>query len=221
MPASNPPDNDYTLRLPRTALRIAGLAFGVGLLLFVIVWWMGRDQAFYKVEPTAQGKPSGQLEALPEPLAGSAGASDMPDAGPMASERPQLVEATPPQEMPASIDEEVFAPAQSPATAESEAPPSMPLAAGDQPVPLRGATPAPRYPAGALRRGESGTVMVRVEVDASGMPAGVALVQRSGSRDLDRAAMEAVRGWRFQPAQRDGRAVAGSLVIPVDFRADE
>jgi len=221
MPASNPPDNDYTFRLPRSALRIAGLAFGIGLLLFVIVWWMGRDQAFYKVEPTAPGKPTGQLEALPEPLAGSAGASDMPDAGPTATERPQLVEAAPSQEMPASIDEEVPAPTQAPATAESDGPASIPLAAGDQPVPLRGATPPPRYPAGALRRGESGTVMVRVEVDASGMPAGVALVQRSGSRDLDRAAMEAVRGWRFQPAQRDGRAVAGSLVIPVDFRADE
>ena len=95
------------------------------------------------------------------------------------------------------------------------------LAPGDQPIPLRGSTPAPRYPGGALRRGESGTVMVRVEVDAAGMPAGVALVQRSGSRDLDRAAMEAVRKWRFQPAQRDGQAVPGSLVIPVDFRADE
>jgi TonB family protein len=63
-------------------------------------------------------------------------------------------------------------------------------------------------------------VLVRVEVDTAGMPAGVALVQRSGSRDLDRAAMEAVRGWRFQPAQRNGQAISASLVIPIDFKAD-
>ena len=65
MPASNPSEHDYVFRLPRSALRIASIAFGIGLLLFVIVWWMGRDQAFYKVAPTTPGKPLSQLEALP------------------------------------------------------------------------------------------------------------------------------------------------------------
>ena len=63
-------------------------------------------------------------------------------------------------------------------------------------------------------------MLVRVEVDSNGRPAGLALVQRSGSRELDRAALEAVRGWRFQPARRDGQAVPGSLVIPIDFRLE-
>ena len=60
--------------------------------------------------------------------------------------------------------------------------------------------------------------MVRVEVDAAGVPIEVSLDKRSGSRDLDRAAMDAVKRWRFQPAQRDGQAVASSLVIPIDFK---
>ncbi|MGH8025657.1 MAG: energy transducer TonB [Pseudoxanthomonas sp.] len=219
MPASNPPEHDYVFRLPRSALRIAGIAFGIGLALFLIVWWMGRDQAFYKVEPTAPGKPLSELEALPEPLAGGDGASDMPSAGTGESaERPQLVETTPPPPLPAPIDETT-----QPAAPEAgvSAASGVALAPGDQPVPLSGQTPSPRYPSEALRRGESGTVLVRVEVDANGAPAGVALVQRSGSRDLDRAAMEAVRKWRFMPAQRDGQAVAASLVIPIDFKADE
>lgn len=219
MPASNPPEHDYVFRLPRSALRIAGIAFGIGVLLFVIVWWMGRDQAFYKVEPTTPGKPLSELEALPEPLAGSEGASDMPAAGQASAERPQVVEAAPAPALPAPLDENVPGPL--PDASLPTAPAPAALAPGDQPVPLAGQTPPPRYPSGALRRGEGGTVMVRVEVDASGMPAGVALVQRSGSRDLDRAAMEAVRRWRFQPAQRDGRAVSGSLVIPVDFKAGD
>lgn len=220
MPASNPPDHDYVFRLPRSALRIAGIAFGIGLVLFLIVWWMGRDQAFYKVEPTAPGKPLSELEALPEPLAGGDSASDMPSAGTGAeqADRPQLVETTPPP-LPTPIDESALPAA--PEAGDSTAPGIVALAPGDQPVPLNGQTPPPRYPSEALRRGESGTVLVRVEVDANGAPAGVALVQRSGSRDLDRAAMEAVRKWRFMPAQRDGQAVAASLVIPIDFKADQ
>ncbi|KAF1717978.1 energy transducer TonB [Pseudoxanthomonas yeongjuensis] len=221
-PTSNQPDHDYVFRLPRSALRIASIAFGIGLLLFAVVWWMGRDKAFYKVEPTAPGKPLSELEALPEPLAGGAGASDMPDAAGKDNapqERPQLVETAPPAPaMPAPIDESTQ-PAMPIADA-PVAPASVALAPGEQPVPIEGQMPPPRYPAAALRRGESGTVLVRVEVDTAGMPAGVALVQRSGSRDLDRAAMEAVRGWRFQPAQRNGQAISASLVIPIDFKAD-
>ncbi|HYM86823.1 MAG TPA: energy transducer TonB [Pseudoxanthomonas sp.] len=220
MPDTHSPEHDYIFRLPRSALRIAGIAFGIGLALFVIVWWAGRDQAFYKVEPTAPGKPLSGLEALPEPLAGGDGASDMPAAGQAADERPQLVEAPAQAALPAPIDEAALP--EAPADGNMpNAPAAVALAPGDQPVVIRGQSPAPRYPPGALRRGESGTVLVRVEVDASGMPAGVALVQRSGSRDLDRAAMEAVRRWRFQPAQRNGQATPGSLVIPIDFKADE
>lgn len=221
MPASSPPDHEYVFRLPRSALRIAGYAFGVGLLLFVIVWWVGRDQSFYKVAPTAPGKPLSELDALPEPLAGGDSASDMPSAGADTdtSERPQLVETPPPPALPTPIDEAdplVDGDATLPIP-----PAAVAMAPGEQPVPLSGQSPPPRYPTEALRRGESGTVLVRVEVDANGMPGGVALVQRSGSRDLDRAAMEAVRKWRFMPAQRDGQAIAASLVIPIDFKAEQ
>jgi protein TonB len=92
------------------------------------------------------------------------------------------------------------------------------LAPGDQPVPIAGQNPAPDYPAAALRRGESGTVMVRVEVDAAGMPVDVSLDKRSGSRDLDRAAMDAARKWRFNPGQSNGQKSAGRVRVPVDFK---
>ena len=59
---------------------------------------------------------------------------------------------------------------------------------------------------------------VRVEVGADGVPTSVEVAQRSGSRDLDRAAVNAVRQWRFQPAQRDGQAVAGAVTVPIDFK---
>lgn len=104
-----------------------------------------------------------------------------------------------------------------PGAAGSAVPVNPPVAGGDRPVPIQGQMPPPRYPPAALRRGDAGDVVVRVDVDAAGNPGGVTLVQRSGSRDLDRAAMEAVRHWRFHPAQRNGQPVAGSMDIPFEF----
>ena len=43
-------------------------------------------------------------------------------------------------------------------------------------------------------------------------------LQRSGSRELDRAATDAVRRWRFTPAQSNGQAVPGSIEVPFDFK---
>ena len=60
-----------------------------------------------------------------------------------------------------------------------------------------------------------------VEVDASGVPTDVKVVERSGerSRDLDRAVTDAVRKWRFEPAMKDGKPVAGAVVVPVEFKS--
>lgn len=85
------------------------------------------------------------------------------------------------------------------------------------PRPLAG-NAVPEYPPTALRSGVGGTVVVRAEIDASGKPAEVSIAKRSGNRDLDRAALHAVRQWRFQPALRNGRAIASVVRIPVDFK---
>ena len=75
----------------------------------------------------------------------------------------------------------------------------------------------PKYPASMLRAGVGGTVVVLAEVDANGNPVEVRVVERSGERELDRAALTAVRQWRFEPAMRNGKAVATSVKVPVDF----
>jgi protein TonB len=220
MPAPRPKAPHYVFHVPRLALRVGAIAFGVGMLLFVLVWWSGRDKNFYTAPSVESSAPLAELEPLPEPLPAGDGASDMPDAGAPSQPRPRLVEDDTPEPapQPSPVDER-FTPA--PGTDTSRLPAAgVASSPTDQPVPLSGRTPWPRYPPAALRRRESGTVLVRVEVDTSGRPAGVALEQRSGSRELDRAALEAVREWRFQPAQRDGQPVPGSLVIPIDFRLE-
>jgi protein TonB len=131
-------------------------------------------------------------------------------------------------EQPAVIDE--GATASSTAAADKAAakkaeaknqPKPKPIAAITRdPSPLTG-NQAPKYPPQALRSGVEGSVSVRVEVDASGLPTDVKVVERSGerSRDLDRAVTDAVRKWRFEPAMKDGKAVAGAVVVPVEFKA--
>ena len=76
----------------------------------------------------------------------------------------------------------------------------------------------PKYPASMLRAGVGGTVVVLAEVDAQGNPVNVRVVERSGERDLDRAALSAVKQWRFEPAMRNGKAIATSVKVPVDFK---
>jgi len=79
----------------------------------------------------------------------------------------------------------------------------------------------PEYPAAAFRAGEEGTVLIRADVDARGNAGNVDIAKRSGSRDLDRAAVDAVRKWRFEPAMKNGKAVASTVEVPVDFTLDE
>jgi protein TonB len=79
----------------------------------------------------------------------------------------------------------------------------------------------PEYPAAAARTQEEGTVLVRVNVDANGVPTNVDVAHRSGSRDLDRAAVEAVRKWRFNPAIKDGKKVAAVVEVPVEFKLQQ
>ena len=87
------------------------------------------------------------------------------------------------------------------------------------PTPLPGQTPPPDYPRRALRRGIEGTVLVRVDVGPDGVPTSVGISQSSRSRELDRAAIEAVERWRFRPAMADGRPTVGTVVVPIDFNA--
>ena len=101
---------------------------------------------------------------------------------------------------------------------ESRPNPPVAGASTDAPVPI--SSPAPSYPPDALRNGESGTVLLRVHVGPDGIPYSIDLMQSSRSRALDRAASDAVRRWRFRPAERGGAPVAGVVQVPIVFTAD-
>jgi len=185
------------------------LAFVGGLVLFALVLSGGRKDDFYRADrapPTSAGPvytplpaplPAGRTDegsGMDEPRPDRASTDDEP--------RPRLVETAPPP------------PAAPVAPAPSQ---PLPMTTSSQPVPIPGQTPAPRYPAQALRRDERGTVLVRAEIGPDGVPTSVSVVRGSGSRTLDRAATDAVRRWRFRPAQLNGQPTVGSVQVPIEF----
>jgi protein TonB len=77
--------------------------------------------------------------------------------------------------------------------------------------------PPPVYPPESQQADEQGTVLLWVEVDAAGNPVALTLRQTSGHPRLDRAAMDAVRHWKFHPATLAGIAVESDVAVPVLF----
>lgn len=208
-----PSSRNFSITLPRRALLWVAGAFVLGLLLFALIWFSSRDKTFLQ----ADGQPSPAQEValapLPTPLS-AGGASQMPAAQPGSGQpRPHLVEEPAPP-APTPLAE---------ATGVQEPTTTLPMQTGTDsssdrpPLRIAGQSPAPEYPASALRKGESGVVLVNVLVDAQGLPSRVSVAQRSGSRALDRAALNAVRRWRFQPALSAGQPVPGEVQIPIEF----
>jgi len=76
----------------------------------------------------------------------------------------------------------------------------------------------PAYPTRAREESWEGTVILRVLVDPKGRPKFVELSRSSGFVILDRAAIETVKRWRFQPARSAGIAVEDWVRVPIEFR---
>jgi protein TonB len=86
------------------------------------------------------------------------------------------------------------------------------------PIALRIGRPA--FPEISRRHGQEGTVLLELRVDANGRVADIRVLESSGFRALDEAAMQGLRESAFRPAQRGGLPVAGSLTTAVHFRLE-
>jgi len=60
-------------------------------------------------------------------------------------------------------------------------------------------TPAPRYPADALRSGTSGEVLVELTIGTDGSVTDARVLRANPPRVFDREALNAVKRWRFEP----------------------
>jgi protein TonB len=76
----------------------------------------------------------------------------------------------------------------------------------------------PSYPATPRRLGIQGTTLLRVHVLADGRIGDVLVEKSAGHPELDDAATDAVKRWRFDPARRGSDAVAMWVLLPVEFK---
>ncbi len=77
------------------------------------------------------------------------------------------------------------------------------------------------YPVESLRKGETGSVTIRVRINADGNPSDAKVEQSSGFRNLDRAARQAVMRWTYAPKIVNSVAVESEILVPVDFKLDK
>lgn len=194
-------------RLSARAAWVIAAAIGIGLLLFVALWMDDRnDSDFYRpgqAPPRADGQ---AFEPLPSPPPVNRDRDPgLPDANRDAPLR-RIDEILPPQPAPPPAPEPAPAPQ-----------PDRPYASASNSPPVPIEMPAPRYPPESMSRGESGEVLLEINVDPAGRPHSMDIVRSSGSRYLDRAALVAARSWRFRPAMRDGQPVSGTVNVPVRF----
>lgn len=110
--------------------------------------------------------------------------------------------------------------------AASEAPPSQAPASSDTGA-MRSAVLAdadgcakPDYPTSAARNGETGTVTLALLVGADGRVQDSRIQKSSGSRVLDRAAVNALSLCQFKPAMNNGAAEAGWAQIAYVWTLD-
>lgn len=75
--------------------------------------------------------------------------------------------------------------------------------------------PEPPYPTRALKEHVRGFVVLQVVVGADGLPRDVKVVR--SNPELDKAATDAVKTWRFSPATKDGKPVAVQINVEVHF----
>ncbi|WP_180839053.1 energy transducer TonB [Variovorax sp. RO1] len=78
----------------------------------------------------------------------------------------------------------------------------------------------PKYPPALAEEGIEGVVVTTFFVGVDGKPEDIR-VERSPHPLLSRAATDAIKEWRFDPARTaDGRAVRGAMRLPFRFRLD-
>jgi protein TonB len=189
----------------RRALLAVVIAFAAGLLLFLALWLDIRDNNDFYRTAEAPRSLEGQVFA-PLPVPTPAGDAGHLETGGDDEAGAQPTAATPPPPVRAPEPAPVAPPA-----------PAPPIAAAADSAPRLLSSPAPRYPRNAQRRGIAGTVLLRVHVGTDGKPEDIDLIEGSGSHDLDRAATEAVRRWRFAPAMRGGQPVEAAVQVPITF----
>lgn len=173
--------------------------------------------------------PPEQVQAPPEPK--PVPTPPKPKPKPVAKPKPKPVPKpveplekaiTLPEEPP--VEEAAPAPASPPAPVEVKSEREANLGAPVVPPRVdasRRHNPAPAYPSLSRRRGEEGTVVLELLVLADGRVAHVKVKESSGYPLLDKAALNAVKRWRYTPARRGDQPIEFLYLQPITFELQQ
>jgi len=121
-----------------------------------------------------------------------------------------------PAELPAAVGRSATPPAAPvPPPAVAKAPPDEGITR--LATPTGGYQVRPSYPSTARRLGVEGTTLLRAYIAADGRVTDVQVDQSAGHPDLDRAAADAVRRWKFEPGRRGSEPIGMWVRLPVQF----
>ncbi len=76
----------------------------------------------------------------------------------------------------------------------------------------------PKYPKRALKLRQQGVVYLRILLSEDGVSEKIEFVKKSSYPLLNKAAIEAVSQWNFEPIFFDGRAVKSWIEVPIEFK---
>ncbi len=74
------------------------------------------------------------------------------------------------------------------------------------------------YPRWAVHQGWEGEVVLAIEILENGHVGAAVVMESSGYKILDDAALKAIKDWRFQAATLDGKAFRSCVQLPVNFQ---
>ncbi len=201
-------------------------------------WWQGQVPKeppslavtlIQEIPPTPPDAPDVEVEAPPEPE---------PEVLPVVEVEATAIEPTPQlEELPPQEEYEAVRPWMPRAWRFRPAKPKLQPQQQPQPTPKpppnptpppqasvvmapqidAALCPPPKYPRRARRCQWEGVAQLLVTVNAEGKPVAIQVQVSSGHEILDQAAVDAVWGWHFHPAKRDGKVEAGQLLVPIRF----
>ena len=205
-----------SLSLPRIGAWSASLTIHViALALLLSAPAAYRLVNSVREEPTViriiEEKPPAPIVKEPEPPPLVHHRQQAPRPAPPVASPVKTVESTP---LSTAADETVAPPALDIGIHEQAPPDSEPSAIA------YGARTSVPYPRESLKAREQGTVMLLVLVGMDGAVEDVRIDRSSGFSRLDRAARDAVKQWRFNPARHGGVAERAWAKVPVSFSLD-
>lgn len=210
----------YTAPRMRPFSLAAAVAIGGGLVSAVA--WLGADRP--PVTRIEQRLVVMDLMAPPPPPSTPAEAAPVKTAAIIAP--PPLVA---PPILP-TLSAAAIVPEPTPRTVEESHPAPDPVRPAAPPAPAAPATATdtdlsatmiaarpPSYPTLSRRNREQGIVTLAVRLSLDGQVDAVSIARSSGFERLDKAALAAVKHWRWSPTMREGRAVAVAGLVRMPF----